>query len=180
MRPISLVIGLALCPLIAASADRLNVKTGLWEITSSADLTGLPPLPQEMLDSLSPEQLAQIRQAIAQAGTQNEVSRECVTERDLAEPFHGARPEDCTHKIVRSSRTTQEVQLTCTGEVRGTGTFTINAPNPQTMHGILDLTAGDGERTMKLKATMKGRWLGSDCGEEADDEDDEDSEEDEG
>jgi hypothetical protein len=173
MRPRLFILGLALCPLIAASAERLNVKTGLWEVTTNTELGGMPPVPKEMLEGMTPEQLAQIKQTMAHAGSRDEVSRECITERDLDQPFRGTDQEDCTQEVVRTGRNTQELRLTCTGEVKGKGTFVINTPNPNTMTAALDLTLGDGENVMKMKATMKGRWLSADCGDLADEDDDE-------
>lgn len=172
MRPRLLIVGLSLCPLIAASAERLNVKTGLWEVKTDSEISGMPPLPKEMLDKLTPEQLAQIKQSMAQASGNDEVSRECITERDLEEPFRRNYQEDCTQEVVRTGRNTQELRLNCTGEVKGKGTFVINTPNPETMTGALDLTIGDGNNAMKMQATMEGKWLSSDCGDLADEDDD--------
>ena len=47
MRSSSLLATLAvtLLPLIALSADKLNVRTGLWEITSVSQISGVPPIP---------------------------------------------------------------------------------------------------------------------------------------
>jgi hypothetical protein len=36
----------------------LDVKTGLWESTTVMNMGGLPPIPQEMLDKMTPEQKA--------------------------------------------------------------------------------------------------------------------------
>ncbi len=169
-----LIVAIACCPLAVPAAERLNVKTGLWEITASTQMGGMPPLPKEMLDKLTPEQRAQIESSIksSQGGAPHtETSRECITERDLDKPFDAGNRDECTHEVVRSTRTSQEFKLTCKGEYKGSGTFKINAPTPETMTGVLDIAVGNGSDKMTVKADMKGRWLGPDCGEEADDED---------
>lgn len=174
-----LLIAVALLvPVGVFAADRLNVKTGLWEITATTQMSGMPPLPKELLDQMSAEQRAQLESQLKQAGGEptTETSRECITERDLEKPFDTANPEDCKHQIVKSTRTMQEVKLSCSGEYQGSGTLRINTPTPETMTGDMDVSVGDGSTTMTVKAKLKGRWLGADCGEEADDED-EDSEE---
>lgn len=179
-----LLVAFACCPLAVSAAERLNVKTGLWEITASTQMSGMPPLPKEMLDKLTPEQRAEIEGSLkkGQGGAPHtETSRECISERDLDKPFEAGDRDECTHEIVRSTRTSQEFKLTCTGEYKGSGTFKITAPTPETMTGALDISVGEGSMRMNVKADMKGRWLGPDCGEEADDEEEfEDGEEDEG
>jgi hypothetical protein len=168
-----------LVPIVASAADRLNVKTGLWEITATTEMSGMPPLPKELLDQMPAEQRAQLESQIKQAAggeATTETSRECISERDLEKPFESANPEDCKQQIVKSTRTMQEVKLTCTGEYQGSGNLRIHTPTPETMTGDMDVSVGDGSTTMTVKAKIKGRWLGADCGEEADDED-EDNEE---
>jgi hypothetical protein len=173
-----LITALLLCPLLAAAAEKLNVKTGLWEITATSDIAGMPSLPKELLDKLPPEQRAEIEASMKQGGAggpHKEVSRECITERDLEDPFKSANPDECKSQLVRSTRTMQEVKLTCGGQHKGSGSFLISTPTPETMTGVLDVSVGEGDATMKVKADMSGRWLGPDCGEEADDEDDTDA-----
>lgn len=175
-----LVVVCACSPLAVSAAERLNVKTGLWEMTSATQMSGMPPLPKEMLEKLTPEQRAQIEASIKQsAGTRTDTSRECVTERDLERPFDAGNRDECNYEMVRSTRTSQEWKLACTGDVKGSGTFKINTPTPETMNGVLDISVGNDDSTMTVKADVKGRWLGPDCGEEADDDYD-DREEDEG
>lgn len=167
MRALFLVACVCL-PLMAAGAERLNVKTGLWEITTSMQMSGMPPLPKELLDNLTPEQRAQFeaswKQSLSEQGNA-EVDRECITEDDLERPFESGDIDECTHEIVRSTRTMQEFKLVCDGERKGSGTFKIHAPTPETMTGLLDVSVGEGSVLMTIKADMKGRWLGPNCAE---------------
>ncbi|MGH8237781.1 MAG: hypothetical protein ACREXP_12260, partial [Steroidobacteraceae bacterium] len=43
---------------LAVAADKLDVKPGLWEITSTHQITGIPPMPKEWQDKVTPEQRA--------------------------------------------------------------------------------------------------------------------------
>lgn len=187
MRCLSLAVGVLICPALVSAADKLNIKTGLWEVSATTNFSGMPPLPKELLDQLTPEQRAELEKTMKQSSgeeARTDVSRECITERDLERPFESANPDDCKQELVRSTRTTQEIRLTCTGEYKGSGTFVINTPTAETMTGVLDLSVGNDSNPMKIKANMKGRWLGPDCGEEADEDDAEEEmderEEDEG
>jgi hypothetical protein len=169
-----ILVGIGLLAVVPAliAAERLNVKTGLWEITSVTEVSGMPPLPKELLDQMTPQQREEMRAAMKaeQAkGPESDTDRECITEKELETPFESADKENCKQTIVATTRTTQEVRLVCAGEYKGEGFLRVSTPTPTTMTGLLELTAGAGPDAMKIKAQMKGRWLSSDCGEEAQD-----------
>jgi hypothetical protein len=175
----AVVLGLAAA---ASAAERLNMKTGLWEITAVTTMSGLPPLPKDVLDQMSPEQRAEMLAAMKAAekeGPETDTSRECITEKDLEHPFESANTKECTETIVSSTRTSQEVRLVCSGEHKGTGLLRVSTPTPSTMTAMLDLRSGDGKDAFTIKSQMKGRWLGADCGEEADRNDEEPAEDEE-
>lgn len=174
MNPRILLIAVCGAAAAAAAADKLNVKTGLWEIRTESTIGGIPPLPKEVLDKMTPQQRAEMEAAFkheAAQGPQVDVDRECITQRDLDQPFDSSEAEDCKHAIVTTTRTTQELRLTCQGQHKGSGVFRITTPTPETMTGTLDLKLGEGEAVMTVKSQLKGRWLGPDCGDEDEDDD---------
>jgi hypothetical protein len=163
---------LTLAALGVAGAEKLNVKVGLWEITSISRFSGMPPLPKEVLDKMTPQQRADMEAKIKAAAAEEpepEVSSECITQEDLEKPFNSANAEECTQTIVRTTRNTQEIRLVCSGKTKGSGTFRVTSPTPETMTGNLDLKVGEGANTMTITSKIKGRWLGADCGDEDDD-----------
>jgi hypothetical protein len=162
---------------LASAADKLDVKPGLWEITSTHQITGIPPMPKEWQDKVTPEQRAAMETAFkkeAEKGPQTDTERECITKQDAQQPFDVGDARDCTQTVVRTTRTTQEVRLACNGEFKGSGVLRVTTPTPETMSGSLDLQLGDGKDAMKVKSQLEGRWLGPDCGDE-DEVDDDDS-----
>ena len=169
------LVAACMVPLLASSAEKLNIKTGLWEISSTTQMSGTPQLPKEVTAKMSPQQRAQLEADLKSAskGGQKNVDRSCITQKDVENPFHGAS-ENCKQSIVSTTRTSQEVRLTCNGEPKGTGLIRINTPTPETMNGVMDIKMGDGAEALNLKANLTGRWLGADCGEEADDDTDQD------
>ena len=168
---------------LAVAADRLDVKPGLWEITSTHNISGLPPLPKELEGKVTPEQRAAMEAAFrkeAEKGPQTDTERECITSKDVEQPFDIADGKDCTQTVVRTTRTTQEVRLSCSGEFKGNGVLRVTTPTPESMTGTLDLQLGDSKDAMKVKSQLQGRWLGPDCGDEHDeDSNTEDEDEDE-
>ena len=64
----SFLLGLAVCVgsmVLAYAADpAFDVKTGLWEVTSTGSMSGAPPIPQDALARMTPEQRAQMEAAM--------------------------------------------------------------------------------------------------------------------
>jgi hypothetical protein len=175
---ITAIAALLLAALSAGGAEKLNVKLGLWEMTSISRFSGMPPLPKEVTDKMTPQQRAEMAAKIKAASEEEpepEVSSECITQEDLDKPFASSNTEECTQTVVRTTKNTQEIRLVCTGKTKGSGLFRVTTPTPETMTGDLDLKVGEGSEVMSISAKLKGRWLGADCG----DEDDGDGEEDE-
>lgn len=167
-------------PAAAFAAEKLNVKTGLWEIKSTIHMSGIPPLPAELLAKMTPEQRKKMEADMRAAQSKEphtETENECITEKDLERPFQSASQEDCEQSIVNSTRTSQEARLVCKGKVPATGSLKINTPSPERMNGLLDLKTGSGPDAFVIKGQLQGRWIGSDCGDEADDEETYDDEE---
>jgi hypothetical protein len=162
-------LGCLTVSLLASSAERLNIKTGLWEITSTTQMSGTPQLPKELTANLTPQQRAKMEADFKAASKdpKKDVDRSCITQKDVENPFHGAS-ENCKQSIIHTTRTTQEVRLVCAGEPKGSGFIRINTPTPETMTGVMDIKMGEGADALTLKANLTGRWLGADCGEEAD------------
>lgn len=171
---------LLLVALSAAGAEKLNVKLGLWEMTSISRFSGMPPLPKEVMDKMTPQQRAEMAAKIKAASEEEpepEVSSECITQEDLDKPFASANAEECTQTVVRTTRNTQEIRLVCTGKTKGSGVFRVTTPTPETMTGDLDLKVGEGSEVMTITAKLKGRWLGADCGDEDDSDEGQDEDE---
>ena len=174
----SIILSLAPCAVLFAprgnAADHLNIKPGLWEVKSVVQTGGTPPIPKSVLDQMTPEQRAKIV-AAAQANAskpRQTVSKECITQKEIEEPFQTSSMKECKQTIVSTTRTTQEVRMVCNGDPKGAGVMKITTPTPESMAGIMDLKMGEGADTFTVKATLSGSWLGADCGDEADDAED--------
>ena len=69
--------------LAADSVQPLDVKLGLWESTTTTEHSGAPPIPDEVLARLTPEQRAKIEErakASAQQGPKTTTRKNCVKE----------------------------------------------------------------------------------------------------
>src|SRR5438045_3135799 len=83
---------------LAQAADpAFDVKTGLWELTSTGSMSGAPPIPAEALARMTPEQRAQMEAAMQAAIARNNqphVSKSCMTQRQLEKAPNFAESHD--------------------------------------------------------------------------------------
>jgi Spy/CpxP family protein refolding chaperone len=172
----ALLVGSCFAASATLAAGKLDIKPGLWEITSTHHISGVPPLPKELEGKVTPEQRAQMEAAFKEEmakGPQKDTERECITKRQAEQPFDISDARECTQTLVRTTPTTQEVRLSCTGEIKGSGVMRVTTPTPDTMKGTLDLQLGAGQDAMQLKTELEGHWLGPDCGDEEEADEDE-------
>jgi len=151
----------------------LNVKPGLWQMTSSGEAHGAPPIPADALARLSPAQRAQVQAMMARSVAhvaKPHVFKSCVTEKELRQgfdPSEHSSGERCQSTVLSSSATMMDVRVSCVGERRGehsSGHFHFTASSPVVMNGTIDMTMSDGAHTMRIKRVMQGQWLAADCG----------------
>ena len=169
-RSLSYLIACVCCTAVwLVAADMFDVKPGLWETTTVSESSGRPPIPPEALARLSPEQRAQLEERLKSNQTASGkpiVTKRCVTKEDLSKAMvFGDKKENCTQKLVSSSRTKQEIQYECTnGAYKSTGTVHIEALNSENVQGSFQFAMSGNGNTMNSKSTFTSKWLGSDCG----------------
>jgi hypothetical protein len=170
---IRLVLGIVLVALAAFAGDkvqRLNVKTGLWENTTTVNSQGQMPIPAEMLERLTPEQRA--RMEARMKAQPNERSRtftekHCVTAKDLNDGtlFSKNPSQECTQEIVNSTSTSAEVHLVCAAEgIKGDGTVKVQVLNPENVKGTTQIHASGNGQTINTNSSFTAKWLSASCG----------------
>jgi hypothetical protein len=166
---VSGVAGVLLLGASIASAATLDVATGMWEVTSQGQASGMPPIPPEALAKMTPDQRAKVEAAMAAAmGRANkpDVSRSCITQKELERGLHfneHDRP-NCKQTTLNSTPRLLDAHTECTGNERTTGNIHIEAVDRHTIRGNFDFVVTDGTSTMTMKRTLQGKWLGNDCG----------------
>ena len=171
-----IVIGLVSCVVVAQNAryQPLNVKTGLWQVTVTTSVSGLPPMTPEMqakFDQMTPEQRAQIMARFS--GTPHtRTYKKCVKQEDLDKaPFSG-KDEKCNWTLVDSSSSGIEIRGTACDAGKDQGMETdvavkIHALDSENVKGTVQGTATGNGRTMNVSGTYSGKWLGGTCTAEA-------------
>lgn len=149
-------------------ADPLDVKTGLWEITSAAPpaADAAPQLPADALAKLTPEQRAMVQQRMAgaSAGRKTPPRKMCVTEATLARGPRDRDQSSCKRTLTASTPQLMEFHVECTAPHPGSGTFRVKAADQESLTIDVDMVVTDNSTAVPIQRHMQGRWLAADCG----------------
>lgn len=150
---------------LSVRADPLDVKTGLWEITYTTQMSGVP-IPESALKEMSPEQRARIEAVMKkrqEQAPQSHTDKTCMTKEDLNRPFNkkdDSDEEKCTQTILTATRTVQEYKIQCTGSAPRSGTMHLEALSRESVKSTIKMNLPNGA----VNNQMSGRWLAADCG----------------
>jgi|SRR5665213_4557557 len=157
------------CPAVwAADFSPLDVKTGQWESTVTGQATGIPPIPDEVLNRMTPEQRAKIQAAMQARGSKATVSKSCLTKDKLDKAFDlgDENTKSCSRSLITSSGSKQEIRIDCTRkDVKTTGTVKVEALNSENVKGSMRMTVTNGEHTMNMNYIFAAKWIGPVCAE---------------
>jgi hypothetical protein len=160
---LALVVGTA-----PASAQRPDLKLGLWETTHTGGGAGGMGLD---LSQLPPEARAKIeayRKAHPTDAAKAHVSRSCLTaEKRDRDPFDAAQDEEhCTRTVVTATKTLQEVKLDCPAPHERHGEMRMEVLSPESTKGAFSMTGvgPDGRASFAVKSEMTSHWISPDCG----------------
>jgi hypothetical protein len=149
----------------------LNVKLGLWQMSSTGTLTGRPPIPPDMLAKMTPEQRAKFDEAmkkIAAGAAKNNVHKSCLTKEKMEKdqsPFLMENKASCKRTILKSTESRWESREVC--EERGVKTeanLQIEVIDSEHVRGTLHATSAGNANSMNVKTELTGKWLGTSCG----------------
>lgn len=172
IRLISAILLVALAAFAGDKMQRLNVKMGLWENTTTINTQGQMPIPSEMLDKLTPEQRARMEARMkAQPNERSHTITEkhCITEKDLDKGslFTTKPNQECTEQLVSSNASYAEVRYVCEAEgIKGNGTVKIQVIDPEHVKGSTQIHAAGNGQTIDTQSTFTSKWLSASCGKE--------------
>jgi hypothetical protein len=163
------LLGLLIYPLGCFAADTFDIKPGLWEMSSTVHMSGMPPMPN--LDQLTPEQRARIEAAMKKANGQTTNTKSCVTKEGIDKAIAKAtsrQNSSCQPKIVNMTSSKVDVRIECQQEksdMKTTGDMSIERKDSEHFvgNGTMKSTGANG-RAMDIKWSMTGAFVSSDCG----------------
>jgi uncharacterized protein DUF3617 len=171
MRSKVLLALLTLCSLSLWAGDKiqaLDIKLGLWEITSTVAMTGMPAMPNippDVLAKMPPEQRAKMQAAMGGSPTTT-VRKVCITKEkmDKQTAFNDER-KNCTRTVVSSSSSKLDIKMQCTEQdATMNGTIHVEALSSENVKGTVRMAMNGGGRNMNMNSDFTSRYLGSACG----------------
>ncbi len=155
----------------ADSIARLNIKEGLWEVTTTHSMTGMPGIPADKLAKMTPDQRAQFEAMMSKSGMggpTTDVTKDCVTKEKLDKLTVFSSHDDnkeCTRNVLSSSGARIEVKIHCQGSDHLTdGTFVMEVVNSDSVKGSMHTVTNSKGRTMNMDFTYSSKYLGAACG----------------
>jgi hypothetical protein len=149
-----------------ASAEPLNVKPGLWETTTTIEKKRAKQ--PTNLDQLTPEQRIRVEAQLAhQTKRETHTVNACLSEAKIrtGEAFTGNTHRGaCNSEFKTQTDSTLEASVQCRGANQLAGTVTMNALDPEHMHGTVDMTYGPADRLqLATHSEITSRWLQAGC-----------------
>ncbi len=151
----------------AAAADwtPVDVKTGEWEATTTQQVSGMPQIPQRILDKMSPEQRAKMEAAFKAQNGKTTTRRYCVKKEDLSKPLFDNDTNNCKQTLVSGTGRQREIHIECdnpSGKFDGTVRFeALNSENVRiTTQVKMNGKAGN---SMNMGSTVDAKWVSATC-----------------
>jgi Protein of unknown function (DUF3617) len=166
---LALIIFSSLTFWAAVKITPLNIKEGLWEMTITHSMTGMPAIPPESLARMPPEQRARAEAAM-KGGTTADVHKECVTKEKLEKQMafdenrkDKDKDDDCIRTIVNATGSKLEMKFHCE-KSSSDGSLLLEAVTSDSVKGSMHIIANSHGRSMNMDLTFNSRYLGPVCG----------------
>jgi hypothetical protein len=150
------------------SITPLNVKEGLWEMTVTHSMTGMPAapnLPPDALAKLPPDQRARI-EVMMNGSNNTDVHKECVTKEKLQQhSAFSANRGTCTRTVVSSTGSKMEVKFHCEDkQTISDGSFLVEAIGSDNVKATMHSVTNANGHTMNMDFVITSKYLGPACG----------------
>jgi hypothetical protein len=157
---------------VHAADLKLNVKPGLWEITSINQTAGQMPMqmPDSVMQNMTPERRAQMEAMMKNMqarAAQPQTRQRCITEEQLKrDAFSDSDRKDCKQTVTTNSSSDWEVRAQCSAEGHQSDlTAHFHAASSDSVTGDINAVMSDANgRSMTMKNTVTAKWLGANCG----------------
>ena len=164
-----LAVALSVSGLAAVKSQPLNIRLGLWEVSTTMTSQGGMPIPAELLARMTPEQRARMeeRMKAGSAGkTKTTTRKECMTKekQEKNEAFTAENEKVCTVAVLTSNSSKLEMKRTCNGEgIKSEGTIQVEVLSPESVEGKTHIVM-TGSNTMSINGNFTGKWIATACG----------------
>jgi len=169
----NIIVGLIFITSLAVwAADKvqpLNVKVGLWDVTTTATTSGEISIPAGLLEKLTPQQRARVEErtnARTSEASRVTTRKYCLTRERLDQGVtFGEDRRSCTRSVVASTRNKLEMRIECvrqSQDMKSEGTVQVETIDSEKVKGSVRLTVS-GDRAAVSTSTFTARWIGPIC-----------------
>ncbi len=166
------LLALIVCSLLTlCAADDvpfLDVKQGLWEVSTTHSMKGIPGagnIPPDVLAKMPPDQRAKIEPMMS-GKPSTDVRKECITKEKLEKrsAFMSNRGE-CSRTVVSSTGRKMEMKIHCIDkDTTSDGTAVMEAIGSDSVKGTMHFVTKTSENTITMDFTTSSKYLGPACG----------------
>ena len=153
---------LLLLSTLSVHAAPLDIKTGLWEVSSKTDMSGAT-IPAGVLEKLPPDRRAKMMAILKNRKAAMNTIQSCVTKDDLDRPFKAQdEEENCKSTVVTATPTKAEYKIQCSGSEAHSGVMKIEALSRESIRSSTIMQVNSGKGTVANE--MSARWISANCG----------------
>jgi uncharacterized protein DUF3617 len=151
----------AVIPASRAAEPALHAKPGLWQVTMTARISGMPSPPAEAVAGLTAEQKEQyeanLKEQFGKPRTQTAVVKQCHTWQKFA--FQDADQGSCKKPVISRTATTVDMHLECGGAQRSSISSHLQVIAPGLFTASQEILWG----ALRQETSYQGKWLGRNC-----------------
>jgi hypothetical protein len=130
-------------------------KVGLWNVTSTTDMT-MPAVVEKMK-----------KLGVQPKGPQRNSYQMCMSQEEVdsgAPPHMDSTATGCDNRVIKQSAAALTVEMRCTGAMKGTGRMEIAYRGAEHYSGSYSFAGTVEGNATSLKSTFQGDWVKTDCG----------------
>jgi hypothetical protein len=147
--------------LVPAAAFAAHGRPGLWTITSTMQMSGMPQIPPEALAMMKERHMA-----IPNSGQPTTIQM-CMTQEQVnadKPPAMSNRDESCNTKVLNQSPGLMEAEITCHGHMDGVGHVKVSWRGTDHYEGTYNFKGTMEGRPQEMTTHYSGDFVKSDCG----------------
>jgi hypothetical protein len=158
-RAVYLAAGIAVAALGSVPAVADHGKAGLWNITVSMNMAGMPDM-----SKLPPEAQAAMRAHGMSMNGHSMTVQHCMTPEEVKNDHPHMRNEQaCKMSNVKTGAGLFSADLSCSGEMQGAGHVEFVFDSPEHYSGKQSMTGTSQGHSIDETTSFDAHWVGADC-----------------
>lgn len=153
-------VGLVVAVAVPLGALASHGKVGLWDVTTHMNMPN-------MSANIPPEALARMKaMGMSMPDSQSYSSQICMTAAEVAQdrPPTTRSTKDCTMSNIKHDGHTYSADMTCSGDMQGTGHYEATYDSDEHYSGSFSFSGTAHGHPSNTTFSFDGKWISADCG----------------